>query len=81
MATKGYTVTDAVRDVLDEMKSGEEMYGYQLYNKVIKRMKSEGSNKKPLDSTVLRVVRDKGEFYGVKAKAQGVSVYVKDRLF
>lgn len=81
MAKDKYTVTQAVQEVLKEMMSGEELVGYKLYNRVIRKMSKNGSDKRPLDSTVLRLVREHGERYGVKAKAQGVSVYIKDRLF
>lgn len=76
-----YTVTQAVRDVLKEMYSGEEILGYKLYNRVIRKMNENHTGKRPLDSTVLRLVRQYGDLYGVRAKAQGQSVYIKDRLF
>lgn len=81
MAKDKYTVTQAVQEVLKEMYSGEELLGYKLYKRVIKKMVEHDTGKRPLDSTVLRLVREHGERYGVKAKAQGVSVYIKDRLF
>lgn len=81
MASNKYTVTQAVQEVLREMPSGEELLGYKLYNRVIKKMTQHETGKRPLDSTVLRLVREHGERYGVRAKAQGVSIYVKDRLF
>lgn len=73
-----YSTTQAVREVMQEMSTGDKLIGYELYNKVLSKLRINGNRKRPLDSTVLRIVRDVGSFYGVKAQAQGISVYVKD---
>lgn len=80
MAEK-YSVSQAVRDVCLEMSAGENVIGYELYNRVLSKMRINGNRKHPLDSTVLRQVRKLGSLYGVKAKRQGESVYVKEVLF
>jgi hypothetical protein len=80
MAEK-YSITQAVRDVCSEMDAGEKLLGYELYNKVLAKMHINGNRKHPLDSTVLRRVREVGSLYGVKAVRSGESIYIKERLF
>lgn len=75
-----YSASQAVRDVCLEMSAGEKLIGYELYNRVLAKMHARGNRKRPLDSTILRIVRAEGELYGVKAEKQGKSLYVKDRL-
>ena len=70
------TVTEAVRRVLKEMEPGNSLLGYQLYGRVLETLRKNGSTAHPLDSTVLRRVREQADFFGVTAKS-GVSKYTK----
>lgn len=74
-----YSASQAVRDVCFEMEAGDKLLGYELYNRVLAKMHTNGNRKRPLDSTILRIVRAEGKYYGVKAIKQGESVYIKDR--
>jgi hypothetical protein len=73
-----YSVHDAVRDVLQEMTPGSMYFGYHLCNKVRAVLRSHGSDSVPLDSTILRRVREMREQFYIATKiGQGKSEYTK----
>lgn len=72
-----YTITKAVNEVLAELPHGSCTLGYKIHNQVIDKLIINGSDKRPLDSTTLRMVRYFGALYGVKAKGTGSSEYIK----
>ena len=74
---KGYTCTDAVKDVLKEWAEGEELKGYEIHKRVLRKMREHGSVKRPLDSSVLRHVRSFGPIYKVGVVHNNQSVYKK----
>ncbi|MGX8678393.1 MAG: hypothetical protein ACQGQO_04720 [Sphaerochaetaceae bacterium] len=72
-----YTASEATREVMREMHEGERVKGYELYERVLGKLKFNGVNERPLDSTVLRRVRQFGPDCRVFSVGMSKSEYVK----
>jgi hypothetical protein len=51
------TTVEAVKKVLNDMEENKPLAGFQIHKRVVKELRKNGENKRPLDSTVLRRLR------------------------
>lgn len=72
------TTVDAVREVLKEWVPGDKLHAYEIHNRVIRKLRTNGVRKRPLDSTVLRRMREMNKKYGVRLVKHSESLYVKE---
>ncbi len=70
------TIKQSVINVCDAMTPGETLIGYEFYNRVLREFEKHNVPKKPLDSTVFRVVREEREFCNMET-FQSISKYRK----
>ncbi len=70
------TIKQAVINVCDRMEPGEEVLGYQLYERVLRELAFSGSKKRPLSDTVLRRFREVRELCGMESNIS-ISKYRK----
>ena len=70
------TIKQAVINVCERMEPGEEILGYQFYNRVLRELAFSGSKKQPLSGTVLRRYREVRELCGMESSI-GTSKYRK----
>lgn len=70
--------TQAVAEVLKEWTPGEEKFGYEIYRLVIHKLRAKGVRERPMDSTVLRRMRERADLYGIRNVKMGSSLYVKE---
>lgn len=73
---KPLTVKQAVINVCNRMEPGEEVLGYQLYNRVLRELAFSGSKRVPLSDTVLRRFREVRELCDMESQIS-VSKYRK----
>ena len=66
------TIKQAVINVCERMEPGEEILGYQFYNRVLRELAFSGSKKQPLSGTVLRRFREVRELCVGKLKSVSV---------
>lgn len=71
------TTRKAVSTVLKEWEPGNVYYGYQIHEQVIKKLRQNGVTKRPLDSSVLRRVREQAPLYGISTISKSKSLYFK----
>ena len=69
--------TKTVIQFLEDWQPGTEKYGYEICDAVKARMADE--HKRPLESTILRRVREHADEYGIKTVG-GESRYRKEAL-
>jgi hypothetical protein len=72
-----YSIEDAVKEVLEEIPAGQVFFGYQLCQRVRFLLRVHGRDIYPMDSTILRRLREQKDHYGIKAKGGGISEYRK----
>jgi hypothetical protein len=72
-----YSIEDAVKEVLEEIPMGKTFLGYQLCQRVRVLLHIHGRDIYPMDSTILRRLREQKDHYGIKAKGGGISEYQK----
>ena len=70
------TTVDAVKKVLYDMEYDLPLTGEQIHKRVLRELRKNGETKRPLDSTVLRRLREYAGLYHVR-NVGGKSVYVK----
>ena len=72
------TTVEAVKKVLNDMEENKPLAGFQIHKRVVKELRKNGEKKRPLDSTVLRRLRENAGTYHIKTIG-GKSLYVKTR--
>lgn len=70
------TTTQTVIGVLADWEPGTEKFGYEICDAVKARMAEE--HKKPLESTILRRLREHASEYGIRTVKLSGSKYVKE---
>jgi len=78
MAHKEISIVEAVRIVCDRWPVGEKRLGSVIYVKTLHVLREHGSKARPLDSTVLRRLRDVKDGYGIHPVKTSNSIYVKE---
>lgn len=80
-----YTNVQAVRDVLKEWKPGTDKHGYDIVRCTYRNLREHGSDRRPMDASILRYLRAYGSLYGVSLKDRATSLYhkagVQEELF
>jgi len=71
------TITKAVTEVLKDWTPGTALYGYEIHKRVIRKLRANGSPKKPIDS-VLRRMRERANLYGVRVLKPSDSLYYRE---
>ncbi len=73
-----YSISKAVCEVLEELPEGKKIYGFELCRRVRHKMRIRGTGRRPLDSTILRRVREHRHVYGMTSSlGGGISEYKK----
>jgi hypothetical protein len=73
------TVKDAVRIVCEKWPVGVKKRGYEICEEVTRELQENGSIKRPMQSTILRRLREVDDSYGVHAVTKWctASEYIK----
>lgn len=76
-----YTMQEATREVLKDLTPGTKYTGRDLHTLILHKLRVNGNNTIPYDSSTLRSVRRFASLYGVVCdKAGRNSKYVKETL-
>ena len=72
-----YPNVQAVRDTLKEWKPGTDKHGYEIVRCAYRHLRLNGSQRRPMDTSIMRYLRAYGSLYGVTLKDRAKSLYHK----
>lgn len=75
---EGYTITQAVKDSLNQIPYGSDFHGYEFFERCRKNMVANGNHNRPYDASLLRIMRANASLYGVVLKDRCKSIYHKN---
>jgi hypothetical protein len=62
---KALSITQAVRNTLEAWPEGEEQVAYHVCNEVRRRIRMDGQDKRPMETTIMRRLHENAEEFGI----------------